>query len=235
MHLQNDMRSIFLSTVMVLSVTACGIHPASPKEEPDAPQKKMSPEVEPVCNRLYNKSPRGRRISWKGAIPIRMNFDPEFPPEFVPVVVAAADTWNKAYGGTLFQILGIRKGTSLPALDRQNTIYFMRKTDTRYAALKAHFDDDRAVAITNTMVRGNRILDADMIFDGSRRVFSTSRLRVNSFDVEGIALHELGHVLGLAHNSDNPMSTMFDGVSSIGVSVRDLDPVSSQMLDCEYR
>lgn len=195
--------------------------------DPDFPQKLMPGELESQCNRLYRLNPRGKRISWKGSVPVSFNLDPSFPPAFASAFESAIQSWNLAAGLELFKFNGYRADSSIPAFDHQNTVYFLSLDDLKFA------NEPGSIAATRVYVRGNKIFDADIVYDGVNRKFDTNRMHFNSFDVEAIALHELGHALGLAHN-DNPLSIMYFGNSAWGYSSRTIDPVSRQIISCEY-
>lgn len=222
--------------MVVWVLTACGVQ--SDPETHDLPQKVMPSEMDKLCSRLYRKNIRGKRVSWKGAVPVTFSFDSSFPPDFVPAVKSAINSWNKAAGFELFRAKEYRAGNSLPANDGQNTFYFLNN-DERGSALRADvkslFREDGSVAVTQLYYRANQIIDTDIIFDGIANSFSNSRFHLNSFDVEAIALHELGHALGLMHNDENPFSTMFYADSPLSFSFRMIDSTSEQMLDCEYK
>ena len=217
-------------------LTACNSSPNSSVNS-DQPQRLMPPEMENLCNRLYGKNKRGMRISWKGDVPIVFSFDVSFPKEFIVAVRSAMDTWNKAAGFELFRAEPNPREDSVPANDGRNTFYFISsgtRGESLYKDIAPLFHEDGGLAVTVVSGQANKIVDADIIFDGIANTFSTLRSPVGSFDVESVALHELGHSLGLGH-SDNPSSIMYYGESPLNFSLRTLDLTTVKMLDCEYR
>ncbi|MBK8201635.1 MAG: matrixin family metalloprotease [Bdellovibrionales bacterium] len=121
--------------------------------------------------------------------------------------------------------------------DGRNTFYFLGNEEhgvKRRKIVEPLFREDGGLAVTVVNGRANEIIDADIIFDGIANNFSTSRNRVGYFDVESVALHELGHSLGLVHNEETS-SIMFYGESSVNFSLRTPDATTIQTLDCEYR
>ncbi|RME04395.1 MAG: hypothetical protein D6805_03195 [Planctomycetota bacterium] len=64
------------------------------------------------------------------------------------------------------------------------------------------------VALTPVLSNSNgEILDADIVFNGRDHNFSTDG-KANTFDVQSIATHEIGHFLGLDHSA-NRTATMY--------------------------
>ena len=231
----NRLHLPILVLMLAGALSACS---RQPEEAPELPQKVMPPQVEKLCNQLYMTNSKGKRISWKSTGPITFSLDPSFPPEFVPAIQSAMDSWNGAAGYKLFQLRGYRRARSLPGNDTQNTIYFLNENDPASASLRAVakplFQEDGTLAATRLFTRANQIIDADIIFNGDAHTFSTSHFHFGSYDMEGVTLHELGHALGLTHNGD-PMSLMFYAELPMSFSLREIDSTSKKMLDCEYK
>jgi hypothetical protein len=231
-------RAAYLLSIILL-LTACGKWSSPASSDADLPQKVMPDAAdESRCNRYYEKNARGKRISWKGAVPVVFNLDPAFPKEFVPALESAMKSWNEAAGRPVFALAGFRTGTSVPASDGQNTIYYASNNaqgKALLAIIKANRRDrgGDAIAMTLGEFSGNKLFGADIIFDGTTHSFSTSRIHLYSFDVEAVALHELGHALGLQHHED-PASVMYYGSSPVSVSLRFIDDTSVKLLACEY-
>lgn len=217
----------FVTSLLVLTTVgaiACDKRSRRGSEETDLPQRVMDPAKEKLCNEVFKKNLRGKRISWKGKLPILFLFDAGFPAGFVPSVKSAAATWNQAAGFELFRIVSEVRPSSKPAHDGINTLYFMK------AGADLKLENDLAVTIVNG--RANQITDTDIIFNSDKE-FSASSFHPGSFDMERTALHELGHVLGLVDNKDSS-STMYFGDSSTGFPNRVLDDTAKQSLVCEY-
>lgn len=95
---------------------------------------------------------------------------------------AAAQDWNAVIGGIQFQST-VATGT---AIDHNNINELVFAADVFGQAF-----DPNTVAVTTTWRRGNQRTEADILFNSARNWdFS---------DLKRVALHELGHALGLDH------------------------------------
>lgn len=233
-------KRIWLTRFMLLTIwwlIACERSSRNTVEPTDQPQRVMSPALEHLCSQSYAKNKKAKRISWKKNTPILFYFDASFPEEYITAVKSAMETWNKAAGFELFRSDPNFRDYSLPANDGRNTFHFLGNDEHGVKLRKILgplFREDGGLAVTVVNGRANEIIDADIIFDGIANAFSTYQIGVGHFDVESVALHELGHSLGLVH-SDEPSSIMFYGESSVNFSLRTLDATTVQTLDCEYR
>jgi uncharacterized protein (TIGR03437 family) len=68
-------------------------------------------------------------------------------------------------------------------------------------------DISGALAVTFVRSNAGEIIDAAMVFNGNEASWATNG-RVNYFDIQQVATHEIGHSIGLDH-SPNAASTMF--------------------------
>jgi hypothetical protein len=221
---------ILTFSLAICLLASCARSRNAEVEEADAPQRVMPGYFENSCNYLYLKNERGQRLSWKGKVPIVITLDPSFPQEFISAFVSAMNTWNLAMRYKIFEIGGYNNVRSLSLEDRKNVAYFLHPTNTQElnSVMKPLFYDGSA-AMTKYISRRNRIVESDIIFDGTARGFSAGPDN-GALDFETTALHELGHVLGMDHNNMEN-SIMYRHVDS---SQRTLDSQSIQLLSCEY-
>ena len=80
--------------------------------------------------------------------------------------------------------------------DRINLIFF----DERNEYLKVP-EGSGIIAVTriNSITKTGEIIDADIIFNGNDFEFSAENLSVNSINLIDVAVHEVGHLIGLEH------------------------------------
>lgn len=75
-----------------------------------------------------------------------------------------------------------------------------------------------AVTITTYDDVSGELLDADIVFDASRRWSASESPAAAALDIQDVATHEIGHLLGLEH-SEVPEATMY-GEGATGSTVR---------------
>ncbi|MEP7250124.1 MAG: matrixin family metalloprotease [Spartobacteria bacterium] len=144
------------------------------------------------------------RSSWPfGTVPMRVQVGPasialaDGSKDWNSVVVNALALWNEQMAGMQFTSTVVPAGTAAAAGDGINSIQF---SSTVYGEPFG----SSVLAITLVNYAGSESIESDVLFNtanrfnsyrGSYAVFNG----ISYFDLHRIALHELGHVLGLDH------------------------------------
>ncbi len=196
--------------------------------------RSLDPEV--PCN--FVQSSQMQRVSWKQSLPVKLMVHASVPQAYWPSIEEAIKHWNlqmniKGVKGPTFvvELWGVG-GAVAPDQDFNNMIYWM--------------SDDWEPSLANQQARttiywtGSRVYEADIRINDRNHDFYTQEdveaLEEDEYkmkvDFQSLIVHELGHVLGLAHNADSG-SVMQTELAS-GVERRVLGKVDTDSVSCEY-
>jgi hypothetical protein len=181
---------------------------------------------------------------WTATLPIKFKTSDEIPKSSVDELVGAMQTWEKATGIKLFDYVGVEstKGSSFkqlyePLTDRVNGHYFdfnwttaTGKSKTVLATTIWENDPKNSQAILKGDIRYN----AEWYkFGDAIKEFSEDKRTI--VDMQSLALHEVGHLLGLTHITEkedrysvmNPSLFIGEGLITRRVSEGDIERVRS--------
>ena len=166
------------------------------------------PQPQEPCGFVLN--PSGERLSWGGAVPVELGLDASIPVAWEPSINRAAATWNASVGHEVIRV------TRTPA---RNTI--------RLVAIA----DPQRQGETHISWAGNRVFEADVDLSTRYDLVTENPTRWE-VDLESLMVHELGHVLGLAH-SEEPGSVMAPTLGN-GQVRRKLSALDRENVRCGY-
>ncbi|MCM2281360.1 MAG: matrixin family metalloprotease [Bdellovibrionaceae bacterium] len=194
---------ILLSSA-VLALNACG--------------RQQGPEES--CNFVQNSSVQ--RVSWGEQTPIILYVDKSVPPEYFGAIEQAVEQWNSARGRGLIKIGGWINSSAGPARDGANVIYWLREWEA---------DRPFEQARTSVYWAGDRIYETDIRVNEKNFDYAIGPV-AGTVDIVSLMVHEIGHVLGLAHLDKEP-SVM--ATSLANATERRLPTATDiQSLKCEY-
>jgi Matrixin len=179
------------------------------------------------CNFVQNSELQ--RVSWKTDLPVTLYLDASIPYDYVPSIQNAMAIWNaigQQYVKQNFFVLGNGDpGSPTPTVDGYNKIYLLNSWESDLSDQQAR---------TTVYWSGSRIYEADMRIDAANFQFYTDNSNPDptKVNLESLVLHELGHVLGMAHD---PVPTSVMQPSLANGSLR-LTPgqVDLSSIGCEY-
>ncbi len=135
------------------------------------------------------------RISWKSATPVNLVITKSVPAEFDTEIFAAVEKWNSTLGKNLITAARDNSFPNDPGNDRVNAIYWSTTWDTD------------VIQQARTAVRWDisRLIDADIRINAKDFSFYKTADTAPHAQVhlESLLVHELGHVMGLAHINEN--------------------------------
>lgn len=199
--------TLIFTGILLLGLQACG--------------RKYDPQE--ACN--FVQSANLQRVSWKAELPVKMMVHTSVPTEAYASIERAVKRWNHDFGKEIIRIdaWGVG-GSSEPVQDGYNLIYWMDNWESNRGNEQAR---------TTIYWHGNQIFEADLRLNSKMYDFFTdSNGPISGVDLESLVLHEIGHVLGLAHN-DKIGSVMNVSLSS-GQSRRVPNQHDLHSLSCEY-
>jgi predicted Zn-dependent protease len=184
-----------------------------------------APAASPQAACGFNQNPAGQRISWKANIPIKIYVDTSVPVELRDTVKSAINVWNTQLNKTVLVYAGEKSGTQ-PSHDNLNIIYWRSSWDQSSETSR----DEQAN--TTIYYADNQLIEADIQVNASGTYLYSTSPNPSQVDLQSLLVHEIGHVLGMKHNQDEP-SVMASKLSD-GVQRRDLFSADVTNAKCEY-
>jgi len=182
------------------------------------------PEIS--CN--FSQSDKSQRISWGKNLPVQMMVHKSIPKKYYSAIESAAKSWNDLMGRELIKIVQWNvSGSTSSVQDGYNLI-------TMSDVWASQKSDEQARTTVYSL--GARIVEADIVLNRKNFILSVEAVTPGgAVDFFSLVLHEMGHVLGLAH------STIRGSVMPEGLSSGQNRPLPSpgtgadfKSLSCEY-
>ena len=179
---------------------------------------------------------------WSRTLPIAFRVTNEMPKGVVDQLRKAMETWETAVGKEMFLYEGVedREGSAFkelyePLNDTQNGHYFdfnWNRATGKPASVLATTIWENDPQEPARIVKGDIRYNAEFyIFGDALKDFSEGKRTI--VDMESLALHEVGHLLGLAHVSEredrysvmNPSLFIGEGMMTRRLSEGDVDRI----------
>lgn len=177
------------------------------------------------CNFVQN--PELQRVSWKGNVPVKLYLHSSVPVEAYPAIDRAVAEYNLKVGkGHELMKIYARgaSGSTNPGRDGYSMVYWFKSWDPAKPTEQAR---------TTIYWTGNEIFEADIRINAANFAYYFGQdTEFSDVDLQSLLVHEMGHVLGLAHNvsSGSVMNITLDQ----GQVRRKLGATDMSSLGCEY-
>lgn len=205
------LRKTLVSTLLTLTLVNCS---------------QIKPEPQEACNFAQNSDEQ--RLSWGSNLPIMFKIHKDMPAEAKQSILEAAKSWNTIASQNVIEFSDMSaEGSPSESYADGNPMIFFKKD---WEANKVS-EQGRSIIVH----KGARIVDADIWINAKNFNFTYYGQEFSPVKVDLVSLvvHEMGHALGLAHNS-NYNSVMFASLRR-GYDRREIDHLGDiESFGCEY-
>jgi hypothetical protein len=168
-------------------------------------------------------------VSWENNIPVDLYLDASVPAEYESSIKAAINKWNaigqSVAGHNFFTLRGGNPGSAKPTQDNFSKIYVLNTWESNKSTEQAR---------TTVYWSGNRIYEADIRINDKDfdYYFSDTTPDYTKVHLESLLIHELGHVLGLAHTETS--GSVMNASLANGKVREEPGNMDISSLKCEY-
>ncbi len=185
---------------------------------------KLAPELS--CNMARNS--QKQRVAWTDArLPVKLYIHNSVPRKHHEDLKKAVEFWNNKSNQELFEIVSFfTDGNSSPKRDGYNMISW-----------KDTWESENSTEQARTQLNWSKtsLYEADIVVNDHNFDYATfdEELKGKIVDFTSLMIHELGHVLGLAHNEDQ--SSVMNTKLAYGEDRQETENiVDVKSLSCEY-